>query len=150
MKLSRVRLVCIVILLISPDSSWPQEATARIFGTTSDAAGAPVPSVAITVTNTATGVSRKATTNHDGYYQVLALPLGDYRVIAQREDFDTVVSDPYRLLINQVLRVDIQLRVGQTTQAAEGGARASMVLAPAITAWQVAELIPSRICSMVE
>lgn len=127
MKLSRVRFVCVVILLMSPDSSWPQAATARIIGMTSDASGAPIPSVAITVTNTATGVSCRATTNHDGYYQVLALPIGDYRVIAQREEFGTVVSDPYKLLINQVLRVDIQLRTGPTTQAAEGRARASVV-----------------------
>ncbi len=127
MKFSRVWLSWIVTMLILQGSSWPQEATARIIGTIFDPTGAVIPGVAITVTNTATGVSRKATTNQDGYYQLLALPIGNYKVTAEHEGFRTVVSDQYKLLINQALRVDIQLQVGATAQTVEVGTRASAV-----------------------
>jgi hypothetical protein len=127
MKFSRVCSSCIVTILILQVSSWPQEATARMIGTITDPTGAVIPGVGITVTNTATGVSRKATTNQDGYYQVLALPIGNYKVTAEHEGFRTVVSDQYKLLINQALRVDIQLQVGATVQTVDVGARPSAV-----------------------
>jgi carboxypeptidase family protein/TonB-dependent receptor-like protein len=127
MKLRRAWLVLLTTLLIAPPSSWPQEATGRITGTVSDPTGAVVPGVQITVTNIATAVSRTTTTNQDGYYQVLALPIGSYRVTAEHEGFRTVVSDENKLLINQALRVDIALRVGATTQTVEVGAQAAPI-----------------------
>ena len=113
--------------LLIPVSSWGQEATGRIAGTVSDPTGAVIPGVQITVINTATQVSRKAVTNQDGYYQVLALPIGNYKVTAEHEGFRTVASDEYKLLINQALRVDIRLRVGATAQTVDVGAQAAAV-----------------------
>ncbi|HYA22570.1 MAG TPA: carboxypeptidase regulatory-like domain-containing protein, partial [Terriglobales bacterium] len=127
MKPSRALLLLVVTMLMMPGSSWPQEATGRITGTVSDPTGAVVPGVQITVTNTATEVSRKTTTNQDGYYQVLALPIGNYKVTAEHEGFRTVISDEYKLLINQTLRVDIALRVGATAQTIDVGAQAAAV-----------------------
>ncbi|HXZ31764.1 MAG TPA: TonB-dependent receptor [Terriglobales bacterium] len=126
MKSSRA-LVLSIVMLLGPASSWPQEATGRIVGTITDPTGAVIPGVQITVTNTATQVSRTANTNQDGYFQVLALPIGNYTIVAEHEGFRTVVIGQYKLLINQVLRVDIQLRVGATAQTVEVGAQASTV-----------------------
>ncbi|MBV9482082.1 MAG: TonB-dependent receptor [Acidobacteria bacterium] len=116
-----------MILFIMPAPSWPQEATGRITGTVSDPTGAVVPGVQITATNSATAVSRQTTTNQDGYYQVLALPIGNYNITAEHEGFRTLISDQYKLLINQVLRVDIVLRVGATAQTVEVGTQAAAV-----------------------
>jgi outer membrane receptor protein involved in Fe transport len=126
-KNMRIRFLSIATLLLISSCSWCQEATGRIVGTVSDPSGAVVPGVQISVTNTATQVIHKATTDRDGYYQVLALPIGSYVVRAEHQGFRTVVSEQYKLLINQVLRVDIQLRVGATAQTVEVGARASAV-----------------------
>jgi hypothetical protein len=126
MKLSQALLLSVATLLISA-SSLAQEATGRIAGTVSDQTGAVVPGVQITVTNTATAVSRKTTTNQDGYYQVLALPIGNYKVTAEHEGFRTVISDEYKLLISQTLLVDIGLRVGATAQTVDVGAQAAAV-----------------------
>ncbi|HXY16366.1 MAG TPA: TonB-dependent receptor [Terriglobales bacterium] len=127
MKPSRMLLLLAATVLMMPGSSFPQEATARIVGTVADPTGAVVPGVQITVTNMATQVSRSALTNQDGYYQVLALPIGNYKVTAEHEGFRKVESGQYNLLINQALRVDIQLRVGATAQTVEVGAQASAV-----------------------
>src|SRR5579871_4311431 len=89
-----------------------QEATGRIIGTASDPSGAVIPNVQVTITNSATGISRKTTTDHDGYYQVLALPIGTYKVAAEHEGFRRVISEDQKLLINQALRVDVHMEVG--------------------------------------
>jgi hypothetical protein len=77
-------------MLFVPGLSRAQDATARITGTITDSTGAVIPGVQVTVTNTATQISREATTDHDGFYQVLALPIGNYKVTATRDGFRTV------------------------------------------------------------
>ncbi len=126
MKLLIVTLISFTLLLV-PALSRAQDATGRIAGTITDATGAVIPGVQVTVTNTATQVSRKTSTNHDGYYQILALPIGNYKVTAEHEGFSTVASDEYKLLINQALRVDIKMEVGAASQTVEVGAQAAAV-----------------------
>jgi Carboxypeptidase regulatory-like domain/TonB-dependent Receptor Plug Domain len=126
MKLLTVTLISLTLLLV-PALSRAQDATGRIAGTITDATGAVIPGVQVTVTNTATQVSRKTSTNHDGYYQILALPIGNYKVTAEHEGFSTVASNEYKLLINQALRVDIKMEVGAASQTVEVGAQAAAV-----------------------
>jgi hypothetical protein len=126
MKLLKVAQFSITLLLI-PALSFAQDATGRIAGTITDPSGAVIPGVQATVTNTATQVSRKTTSNPDGYYQVLALPIGNYKVSAEHDGFRTVVSNEYKLLINQALRVDIKMEVGAASQTVEVGAQAAPV-----------------------
>lgn len=89
-----------------------QEATAKIVGTVTDQQGAVVPGVEINVTNTATNVTNTTTSNKDGYYQILDLPIGTYHVVARHEGFRTLEVNTSRLEINQSLRVDFHLEVG--------------------------------------
>jgi hypothetical protein len=116
-----------LFVTFSAGASHAQDATARITGTIADATGAVVPGAQVTVTNTATHVSRDATSDHDGFYQVLALPIGAYRVTAAHQSFRTVVSTEYKLLINQALRVDIKLEVGSASEQVDVGAEAAPV-----------------------
>jgi hypothetical protein len=126
MRLARLTLFCAIPLLF-PILCSAQDATGRIVGTVYDQQGAVVPGVQIAVTNTATDESRKTSTNNDGYFQILALPIGTYRVTAQQEGFRTVISDDHKLLINQALRVDVKLEIGSTTQTVDVGAEAAPV-----------------------
>ncbi len=116
-----------LFVMFSSGLSHAQDATARITGTISDATGAVVPGAQVTVTNTATHVSRETASDHDGFYQVLELPIGAYRVTAAHQGFRTVVSTEYKLLINQALRVDIKLEVGSANEKVEVGAQAAPV-----------------------
>ena len=116
-----------LIAIMVPVLSRAQDATARITGTITDSTGAVIPGVQITVTNTATQIARQATTDHDGFYQVLALPIGNYKVTATRDGFRTVESTEYKLLINQALRVDFKMQVGTASEKVEVGAEAAPV-----------------------
>ena len=127
MKCALALLVSVMAWLVMPGLSWSQDATGRIIGTISDPSGAVVPGVQITVTNTSTQVSRKATTDQDGYFQVLALPIGNYKVTVEHEGFLTVISDEHKLLINQALRIDVKLSVGPVAQSVEVSGQAAAV-----------------------
>jgi hypothetical protein len=99
--------------------SLAQEATGRIIGRVTDSQNAVVPAAQITVTNVATSISSQATTDKDGMYQVLHLPIGKYRVTASQTGFRKTTTDAYDLQINQNLKVDISLAVGAANETVE-------------------------------
>ncbi len=114
-------------MLAMPLRSPAQEASGRIFGTVYDQQGAVIPGGKITVTNTATQMERHATTDHEGAFQVLELPIGNYKVRAERDGFRSIISPEQKLLINQALRIDFKMEVGAATQTVEVGAQAAAV-----------------------
>src|SRR5580692_7363803 len=130
-RVSRPSLRCLatltLITVFLPGLSRAQDATARITGTITDSTGAVIPEVHVTVTNTATQIARGATTDQDGFYQVLALPIGNYKVTATRDGFRTVESAEYKLLINQALRIDFKMQVGTASEKVDVGAEAAPV-----------------------
>jgi hypothetical protein len=117
----------LLAVLATPIVSWAQDATGRIFGTVYDQQGAVIPSAKVTVTNTATQDARMASTNKDGAYQLLALPIGTYKVTAEHAGFRTVISQDQKLQINQALRVDFKMEVGAESQTVDVGAEAAPV-----------------------
>src|SRR5271168_678935 len=129
MKLSLAILLSLMMMMmtLSLHVSLAQDATGRIFGTVYDPQGLVVPEVWITATNTATQDARAATTTKDGTFQLLALPIGNYRVTAEHTGFRTVISAEQKLLINQALRIDFKLEVGAENQTVEVGAEAAPV-----------------------
>jgi outer membrane receptor protein involved in Fe transport len=109
------KIVSIVALLLAACTGrvFAQDATGKITGTVSDPSGAAVPNVKVTAVSAATNKSYQTTTNSSGTYQVLQLPIGLYRVTAEASGFQTAAAEPKTPLeINQTLRVDIQLQVG--------------------------------------
>jgi hypothetical protein len=130
MKLPRVVLLSLVVMLLvvtAPLVSLAQDATGRIFGTVYDQQGAVIPDAHVTVTNTATQITRAATTEREGTFQILALPIGTYKVTAEHAGFRTVVSPEQKLSINQSLRIDFKMEVGAESQTVDVGAEAAPV-----------------------
>jgi hypothetical protein len=124
MKLSKNLLLFVMVVSAV---ALAQDATGRIIGTVYDQQGAVIPAVRITVTNTATQAARIATADNEGYFQVLALPIGNYKVMAEHVGFRTLISLEQKLLINQALRIDIKMEVGAANQTVEVGAEAAPV-----------------------
>ncbi len=115
-----------VILFCLPVSA--QEAAGKIVGTVTDQSGAAVPGAKVTVTNTETNISRDATADTVGFYQVLQLPIGHYRVAATAAGFEkTTIQTQTALEINSTLRVDVKLQVGQLTEVVMVESRPSLV-----------------------
>jgi Carboxypeptidase regulatory-like domain len=56
-------------------------------GIITDPSGAVVPNAKVTVTHTATSISYQTMSDKSGFYQVLQLPIGSYRVTAEAPGF---------------------------------------------------------------
>ena len=96
-----------------------QDATGRIIGNVTDPSGAPILGAQVTVTNTATHLSEKASTDRDGYYQVIALPIGQYQVTVEQAGFRKQTFEHQALQINQSLRLNAQLQIGALSETVE-------------------------------
>ena len=109
--------IAVFVLVFSAVSGFSaQTATGRIIGTVTDPTSAVIPGAAITVTNVETQVTTQTITNEQGYYQVLLLPIGTYTVTSELPGFQKAVTKPDKLEINQSLRVDIKMVVGNRTE----------------------------------
>ncbi|MGB0009107.1 MAG: carboxypeptidase regulatory-like domain-containing protein [Candidatus Sulfotelmatobacter sp.] len=88
----------------------------KIVGTVKDASGAIVSAATVTVTETQTNAKKKIDTNSAGEYVVTELKPGLYTVKAERAGFKTAVEAPFKLDINQVVRLDFSLVVGSVQE----------------------------------
>ena len=92
-----------------------------------DPSGSVIPRAKVTVTNVDTNTSNEATTEADGSYQVLLLPVGNYQVTAEAQGFRKTVISTQKLDINQSLKIDVKLEVGTTNETVQVEANASGV-----------------------
>jgi outer membrane receptor protein involved in Fe transport len=93
-----------------------QVESGKVVGAVHDVSGAVLAGARITVTNANTNVSRNVIANNSGEYVVTELPAGTYTLTAEREGFKKVVQAPFKLDVNQVVRVDITLGVGSINE----------------------------------
>ena len=103
-----------IMALVLATSSLPVSAqvTGRISGFVKDPAGAAIPSVAVTARMTEQQSTGTARTNAEGFYDILALPPGDYEISFEAAGFRRQVRSGVELTIGQNLRVDASLEVG--------------------------------------
>ncbi len=104
-----------------------QETVGRVIGVVTDPSGSVIPHAKVTVTDVDTGVNSETTTGTDGSYQVLQLPVGNYRVSAEAQGFRKSVTSAQKLEINQSLKIDVKLEVGTTSETVQVEANASGV-----------------------
>jgi len=105
-----------------------QQATGKIVGNITDQSGAAVPNAKVTVTDVDTNISHDTTADNAGFYQVLQLPIGKYRVSASAPGFEkTTIEAQAPLDINATLRIDVKLQIGQVSNVITVESRPSLV-----------------------
>ncbi|MGH9338973.1 MAG: TonB-dependent receptor domain-containing protein [Acidobacteriota bacterium] len=105
-----------VLFYLAASVVFGQVETARITGIVSDASGAVIPGVEITITHLETNRQILAVTDDEGRYQSVALPVGNYRVSAELPGFKRFVRSGIRLRVQDVAMVDFTLEVGEVTE----------------------------------
>src|SRR5262245_32301256 len=78
-----------LLLMLSPYGFSQSAGTSGLTGTVTDATGAVVPNVTVTLTNAGTNQVRSATTAGDGVYRFTLIPPGAYRVRFSANGFKT-------------------------------------------------------------
>jgi hypothetical protein len=92
------------------------QVNATISGTVKDSANAAIVGATVTVRSLETGTRRVTTTDHDGSFQVLSLPLGPQEVEAERPGFKAAVRTGIDLEVGQEVVVNLTLEVGEVSQ----------------------------------
>src|SRR5262245_9106336 len=75
----------------------------RLNGTVTDAQGAVLPGVTVTVTSPALIGTRQAVTEADGKYLFAALPSGIYKVTFELQGFRQTVRDNIQVVLGQTI-----------------------------------------------
>jgi hypothetical protein len=101
-----------VLLAVLGGAVSAQEFRGSIRGTVTDATGAVLPGVTITVTNIDTKVAQSAVTDAEGRYQVLYLNPGTYAVAAELSGFKKFLASQSRVGVADAVRIDVQLQAG--------------------------------------
>jgi hypothetical protein len=109
----------LLALLLSVPASQAQDFRGSILGVVTDAQGAAVPGVSVTITNLGTNVASTVTTDARGYYRVSYLNSGTYSVHAQLQGFKSVVRKPIEVRVGDAITVDVRLEAGGVQEVIE-------------------------------
>lgn len=101
-----------LMILLPALPAFAVELTGGLAGTVVDDDGLPVPAALITIRSEALQGNRQASTDGDGHFRFLALPVGEYEVTAQAPGFH---EGKARARINSGLtsRLDLKMSVAQ-------------------------------------
>src|SRR5258708_17237014 len=127
MKLLSKWMLLFVSLFLPVLSPCAQEITGSIRGAILDLSGATISGASIRATQIETGLQRKTTSDSDGTYVILALPVGHYRVEAEASGFQTLSRDRITLDVNQNANVSFRLVVGGESYKVEVNSDASLI-----------------------
>jgi hypothetical protein len=106
----------IVVLALSSVTflpfSFAQQTTGDIDGTVTDQSGAAVPGSALTLTDQANGAQRKTTSDSQGHFSFLQLPVGTYTLTATKSGFKTMSQKDLPLHVATTTTTPVKLEVG--------------------------------------
>src|SRR5271155_2929092 len=106
----------LALVLLSCLSVSAQQITGNIRGVVTDPTGAVIQGASITARQAETGLSRTTTTDRNGSYVLLELPLGLYRLQAAAKGFQEYVQDGITLNVNETASDSPHLAVGSEKQ----------------------------------
>ena len=130
MKLMKFKLkslaVAVIVMVLSTGALYAQT-FGEITGIVTDASGAVMSGASITLTNTNTNALRQTTATDAGAYTFPSVPPGSYTLKAEAKGFKTSISEPFRVQVQQAVRVDVVLQVGQASESVEVTANVALL-----------------------
>ena len=94
-----------------------QVGAGALTGAVSDQGGAAVPGATVTVTAVGSNLSRRSVTGPDGRFVITGLAPGPYRLQLELAGFRPLTREGIRLTTGETVRLDLQLEIGQQTDA---------------------------------
>src|SRR5580700_1579752 len=118
-KLLRTPFLAAVLFFFLCSYLQAQYDNGSLVGTIRDKSGAAIPGAAVTITNNATAVTAKTTTNGDGDYELPSLHVGVYTISASAPGFTDAVANNITVSVGGRQRIDLSLKVGATETTVE-------------------------------
>src|ERR687890_2898961 len=120
LRLAAIRFVFVCLFAVTSAGAafaQAQSNASDLQGYVRDAQGGLVVNAAVTARNKATGLSRTAQTNDEGFYQITNLPPGEYEVTIEAANFKRAVNPTVTLTVGQQADLDFALEVGAVTES---------------------------------
>ena len=122
------RWTCVLALMLFAAAKTPsQEITGNIRGALLDPSGGAVGGAKVSATHVETGLTRSVTTDAQGNYALVGLPIGHYRVEVEAKGFQKYVQEGITLDVNQSATVLVHLKIGMSTEEVAVLANASLL-----------------------
>lgn len=119
--------ILIVLIMLSSAALLRADVTGSILGVVHDRSQAVVAGAKVVATNVQTNLTQETTSGSDGSYRILALPAGNYKLIVTARGFRTFTETDIVVKVNDELRFDVTLDVGNVTETVEITANAVQV-----------------------
>jgi hypothetical protein len=117
MRIGRLPVILILAALAATTPLPGQSDRGTVTGTVSDPAGALVPAAALTLTHTGTAAAYDTVTTGTGNYTLPSLPAGRYNLKVTAPGFSQYIQEGIEVQVAQTARVDVVLRIGQSTDS---------------------------------
>jgi hypothetical protein len=124
---ARAVAILVCLLTLSGVHAAAQDPTGTIEGTVTDPSSASVRGAHVVVRHRETGFTRETASGDDGFFRLLALPVGDYIVTVDAPRFTTTVREPVAVNVSQAVRVDVPLALSSVAETVTVAGGASLV-----------------------
>src|SRR5439155_12856752 len=114
-----ILMLSFLLVVLLPIWAWPQSFNASITGVVSDPTGAVVPSANLSLRAIGTGATSRTTSDSAGLYSFPNLPAGAYELAAHAPGFRDFIQRGILLQINENVRLDLKLELGEARQTVE-------------------------------
>jgi hypothetical protein len=117
----------VATILVLATAAMGQSTLGVIRGRVLDQTGAPVPNVAVQVTNTGTNITKTVTSNDAGAFEAGYLQPGTYAVRAEAPGFKKFSAENIQLSASAIVLTDVKLTVGDVTSSISVEAGAPLI-----------------------
>lgn len=116
-----------LLAALAPASLLAQSVTGTLAGSITDPSGLNVASAEVTITNADTGWTKSQKTDESGIYTFPNVPTGRYNIVVEAAGFKKAELQNVQLSVDQRVRADIQLTVGNVSETIEVTASAGLL-----------------------
>jgi Carboxypeptidase regulatory-like domain len=117
----------VVICLLASAHVRAQDTTGTIEGLVTDKTAGAVTGARIAARNLETGFTKETEGAADGFYRLLLLPVGRYRITVTASQFATLVREPIEVNVSQTVRINLQLELPNVAETVPVAGEAPLV-----------------------
>ena len=125
----RKPLLPVILVAALSAAALSAQTLGEITGRVSDASNANVPGATITLTNVSTNAVRSTVSTDSGDYTFPSVAPGFYNVKTEKQGFKAGESKNLEVQVQQTVRLDVSLQVGQISELVEISAQADLLQA---------------------
>src|SRR3984893_765520 len=117
--IKKIQSVLVPALLGVALSAYGQVESGRFVGHITDAQGAAIPHAIVKATNAGTNIVQTALTDSTGDFVITHVAAGVYSLSVTATGFQTINATNIEVQVGQIVRDDLQMKIGETTTTIE-------------------------------